>query len=104
MDLESQIAPRGDTHDADGRPPISGASLDQVEVGHCAMILEVQAGESEVEQLMSMGVCVGRRIMLIQAGDPMILKVLGTRIGLSARLARCVRVEPCKGDMFGQAC
>ena len=76
--------------------------LDQIEIGHCARVTEVDAIEADVEQLMAMGVCVGRRIMLMQTGDPMILKVLGTRIGVSARLARHVKVQPCLGDMFGE--
>jgi len=76
--------------------------LDQIEIGHCARVTEVDASEADVEQLMAMGVCVGRRIMLMQTGDPMILKVLGTRIGVSARLARHVKVQPCLGDMFGE--
>ncbi len=75
--------------------------LDLVDAGHCAKILDVQAGEAEIDQLKAMGVCSGRRIMVVQAGDPMILKVLGSRIGLSARLAKRVYVEACLGDMFG---
>lgn len=77
-------------------------SLDVIEIGHCARVTEVDASEADIEQLMAMGVCVGRRIMLMQTGDPMILKVLGTRIGVSARLARNVKVQPCLGDMFGE--
>jgi Fe2+ transport system protein FeoA len=76
--------------------------LDQIEMGHCARVTEVEASEADIGQLMAMGVCVGRRIMLMQTGDPMILKVLGTRIGVSARLARNVKVQPCLGDMFGE--
>lgn len=76
--------------------------LDRIEIGHCARVTEVEASEADIEQLMAMGVCVGRRIMLMQTGDPMILKVLGTRIGVSARLASNVKVQPCLGDMFGE--
>ena len=76
--------------------------LDRIEVGHCAKVTEVEASEADIEQLMAMGVCVGRRVMLMQTGDPLILKVLGTRIGVSARLASNVKVQPCLGDMFGE--
>ena len=76
--------------------------LDEIEIGHCARVIEVEASEADVEQLMAMGVCVGRRVMLMQTGDPLIFKVLGTRIGVSARLARKVSVQPCLGDMFGE--
>lgn len=92
---------------ASEQPPGSAGSgdwvaLDQIEIGHCARVTEVDANEADIEQLMAMGVCVGRRIMLMQTGDPMILKVLGTRIGVSARLASNVKVQPCLGDMFGE--
>ena len=50
-----------------------------------------------------MGVCVGRRLMLVRPGDPMIVKVLGSRIGISARLADQVMVLPCAGDAFGES-
>lgn len=84
--------------------PIAGGStvrLDAIEPGHCGIVQVVEAGEAEIEQLKAMGVCIGRQVMLIQAGDPLILKVMGTRLGVSARLAARVRVEPCAGDAFG---
>ena len=77
--------------------------LDQVEAGHCGLVHEVRAGETEIEQLQAMGVCAGRKVMLVKAGDPMILKVLGSRIGVSARLASQVMVVRCSGDYFGQS-
>lgn len=77
--------------------------LDRIEPGHCGMVSAVHAGDSEIERLKSMGVCVGRRLMMIRAGDPMIVKVLGSRIGISARLAQRVEVLPCAGDAFGDA-
>ncbi len=77
-------------------------SLDAIEPGHCGIVREVEAGESEVDLLKSLGVCLGRKVMLVQAGDPLVLKVLGSRLGVSARLAARVRVEPCAGDAFGE--
>jgi len=47
----------------------------------------------DVSRLQAMGVCVGRRVMLVQAGDPLIVRVAGTRIGISARLAEQVIVS-----------
>lgn len=75
--------------------------LDQVGAGHCGLVLDVIAGEDQIDHLKAMGVCIGRKIMLVQTGDPLILKVLGTRIGLSRRLAARVYVSPCGGDAFG---
>ena len=76
--------------------------LDRIEPGHCGIVKEVEAGAAEVDQLKAMGVCIGRKVMLVQAGDPLILKVMGTRLGVSSRLAARVVVEPCAGDSFGE--
>jgi ferrous iron transport protein A len=75
--------------------------LPAVREGQCGIVTAVEAGEAEAERLKAMGVCLGRKVMLVQAGDPLILKVLGSRIGVSARLASQVQVEPCPGDTFG---
>lgn len=71
------------------------SSLDRLKAGRCGTIREVQAGEEEVDRLKAMGICQGRRVMLVRNGDPLILRVLGSRIGLSARLALRVSVEAC---------
>ena len=76
--------------------------LDRIQPGHCGVVVEVEAGARDGEQLKSMGVCIGRKVMLVQAGDPLILKVMGTRLGVSSRLAARVVVEPCAGDSFGE--
>ena len=68
--------------------------LDRIDPGHCGIVVDVEAGADEVDQLKSMGVCIGRKVMLVQAGDPLVLKVMGTRLGVSARLAARVFVEP----------
>lgn len=47
----------------------------------------------DAARLQAMGVCVGRRVMLVQTGDPLIVRVAGTRIGISARLAEQVMVS-----------
>ena len=45
------------------------------------------------ERLKVMGVCLGRMVSVIRRGDPMIVRVWGTRIGISARLAAQVLIE-----------
>ena len=49
--------------------------------------------DADRERLEVMGLCAGRTIEVVQTGDPMIVRVLGTRIGLAARLANSVLVE-----------
>ena len=45
------------------------------------------------ERLQLLGLCPGRRVEVIQGGDPMIVRVLGTRIGVAAALARHALVD-----------
>ena len=51
-------------------------------------------GEGEPAiRLKRMGICSGRHITIVQSGDPMILRVVGARIGLSRELAATVIVD-----------
>lgn len=102
MTTEGQITEEMEVEETLG-DPWEWLHLHQIQPGHCGLVAAVQAGHDEIERLKSMGVCVGRRLMLVRAGDPMIVKVLGTRIGISARLADQVMVLPCAGDAFGDA-
>jgi Fe2+ transport system protein FeoA len=70
--------------------------LDELEPHHCGLVCDVEATDDEMERLMTMGVCSGRTVELIMRGDPLILKVFGSRVGVSARLARRVKVIPCE--------
>ncbi len=45
-------------------------------------------------RLKRLGICEGRTLTLVTAGDPMILEVVGARIGISRQLAGHVVVEP----------
>ena len=68
--------------------------LSDLHIGDCAIIRSVTEAD-DLNRLKAMGVCIDRRIELVQKGDPLIFKVFGSRIGLSARLAEHVEVEPC---------
>lgn len=69
--------------------------LDELEPSCCATICQVDSADASTNQLMAMGVCVGRQVEVIKRGDPLILRVLGSRIGVSARLAGRVQVQLC---------
>jgi len=73
-------------------------ALDRLEPGHCGTVREVRGDGEMSDRLRVMGICEGRKVMLVCGGDPLILRVLGTRIGISARLAAGVRVEVCPDD------
>lgn len=70
--------------------------LPELHAMQCGKVTALEAADDDANRLMSMGVCIGRRVELVKAGDPLILRVLGSRIGLSARLARQVLVQPCE--------
>ncbi len=59
-----------------------------------ARVAGLQLDDEDATRLKAMGVCVGRQLQLVRAGDPLIVRILGARIGLSARLAEGVTVEP----------
>lgn len=59
-----------------------------------ARVEELEVHADDATRLRAMGICAGRQIQLMRSGDPLILRVLGARVGLSARLAAGVGVVP----------
>ncbi|MCA9260499.1 MAG: ferrous iron transport protein A [Planctomycetales bacterium] len=57
-----------------------------------ARVVAVNAPGDDALRLKALGICVGRRIQVVKTGDPLIVRVLGTRVGISQRLAAEVRV------------
>jgi Fe2+ transport system protein FeoA len=64
----------------------------------CGIIRDIETDDEETQRLKTLGVCSGRRVELVRGGDPLILKVFGSRLGLSATLAERVHVEICSPD------
>jgi Fe2+ transport system protein FeoA len=62
----------------------------------CGIVRDVETDDEETARLKTLGVCPGRRVELIRGGDPIILKIFGTRLGLAGTLAARVRVEICE--------
>ncbi len=60
----------------------------------CGIVTHVRNKE-ELERLQAMGVCLGRRLEVVKTGDPLVVRVFGSRIGLSSRLAEHIQVNPC---------
>jgi len=76
--------------------PVSLVRLDALPPRVCAVVRSIATDDEESQRLKTLGVCVGRRVELVRAGDPLILKVFGSRLGLSAELAARVQVEVCQ--------
>jgi Fe2+ transport system protein FeoA len=63
--------------------------------GQCAVVRRVDSDSDEVQRLKMLGVCVGRRVEVVRAGDPLIIRIFSSRIGISASLAAQVWLELC---------
>ena len=70
--------------------------LDELPPRVCAVVRSIETDDEEMQRLKTLGVCLGRRVELVRTGDPIILKVFSSRLGLSAALAARVRVEVCQ--------
>ena len=77
-----------------GNKQLQEHPLAQMGKGDVAVITRVDGDDDEMARLKAMGLCTGHAVEVIQHGDPLIVKVIGTRIGVSARLAEKVFVNP----------
>ena len=67
--------------------------LHELPSGSRAVVQHIDGTDEALRRLMAMGLCVGREIEVVRHGNPLILRLLGARIGVSGRLARRVVVE-----------
>lgn len=74
--------------------PATAISLSGLQESGQARVVDVVAEDDDAVRLKSLGICVGRRVQAVKAGDPLIVRVMGARVGLSGRLASTVVVEP----------
>jgi Fe2+ transport system protein FeoA len=75
-------------------PPVAVLRPLSALTGGEARVVKLEAPEAEARRLMSLGLCVGRRVHVIKSGDPLIVRVVGAQVGLSARLAANILVQP----------
>lgn len=56
----------------------------------------LEPGRADVtDTLKRLGLCVGRKVQVDKVGDPLILRVLGSRVGVARRLAERLHAQPC---------
>jgi Fe2+ transport system protein FeoA len=80
----------------------SGVPLTALTEGRTGRIVSVDIDDShDLERLEVMGLCPGRIVEIVKRGDPMIVRVLSSRIGLAAVLAERVAVRPDEGGDLG---
>jgi len=76
-----------------GRPPMPEHGLDGLPSGARGIVRHIESRDEAVLRLMAMGLCVGREVEVVRQGNPLVLRILGARIGVSSRLARRVVVQ-----------
>ena len=67
--------------------------IDELDEQEWASIDRLDHNDPSIRRLMGMGLCEGHQVQLIQKGNPMILHVLGSQIGISQRLAKKIQVK-----------
>lgn len=72
--------------------------LDALPPKQCAVVRRIETDGDDVQRLKALGICVGRRLEVVRSGDPLIVRVFGSRVGLSAALASRVWLEVCAPD------
>ncbi len=72
--------------------------LDELPPRICAIVCRIETESEDIQRLKMLGICVGRRVEVVKPGDPLIVRVFGTRLGISASLASRVWLEACPPD------
>ena len=72
-------------------------SLSTVNAGTFRCV-RIQGNNEAQVRLKRIGVCEGRDVEVVQAGDPMILRAVGARIGISRAMAANVQVDLPEGN------
>ena len=72
--------------------------LDTLPPRQCAVVRRIETEGDDIQRLKTLGICVGRRLEVVRTGDPLIVKIFGSRLGLSASLASRVWLEVCTTD------
>lgn len=67
--------------------------LNELPSGARAIVHRIESADVGIQRLMAMGLCVGREIEIVRQGNPLILRMLGARIGVSGRVARHIIVN-----------
>ena len=81
-----------------GSSPTPETRLDALPPRQCAVVRRIETDGDDVQRLKTLGICVGRRLEVVRTGDPLVVRVFGSRLGLSASLASRVWLEVCTPD------
>jgi len=67
--------------------------LNQISSGEQVTVCGLEENDLTMDRLKAMGLCLGRQVEVVRQGNPLVMHLLGARIGLSGRLAKKILVE-----------
>lgn len=67
--------------------------LARLGAGSRARVVRVDAAQADGDRMKALGLCEGRWLQVLRAGDPLIVRVHSSRFGLAASRARQIWVE-----------
>ena len=71
---------------------VNRCRLDELPSGTRAVVQRIDGADAGIQRLMAMGLCVGREVEVVRQGNPLIVRLLGARIGVSGRVAKHILV------------
>jgi Fe2+ transport system protein FeoA len=74
-------------------PNMSPSLLSETAITGLYRCIDVAGDGDDALRLKRLGVCAGRNVEVMRTGDPMVLNVIGTQIGVSRLAAQLVTVE-----------
>jgi len=85
-------------HSAESREQPFVCPLSQMRVGSACRIKQLSASPEVARRLREMGFCEEQQIKLLSQQDNVICQVCNVRLGISARLADSIWVEPLRPE------
>lgn len=74
--------------------PLSDVVKDNPALSSRTLVVADVGGPPELaNRLQALGFCQGRKMTIVRSGDPAIVEVLGTRIGMSSMITQYVTVR-----------
>jgi len=68
--------------------------LHELPSGTHGVVRHIENADHALHRLMAMGLCVGREVEVVRQGNPLILRLITARVGVSSRLAQQILIEP----------
>jgi Fe2+ transport system protein FeoA len=71
-------------------------SLDVLKPRVCVVVRSIETEDEDIKRMKTLGICIGRQLEVVRSGDPLVVRVFGSRLGISASLGARVWLEICE--------